>query len=176
MRKSSRKGLLASIGLSIILMAVSIPSASASAHSKTSKSISAVYDFKGVTLTGTNFSGAELAGKPTVLWFWTPWCPTCRAEAPNLVALEKSFKGKVTIIGVPAQAPLADMKQFVKETKTSKFAHLADTDGAIWQHFQIPYQPATIFLTPKGAIASKQIGALSKSELFKRARQLLKKP
>ncbi len=175
MTKRTRKRLIISIGLSIILAALSSPGANASTHSTTTKKLSPVYDFKGATLTGTNFSGAELVGKPAVLWFWAPWCPICRAEAPDLVALANSFKGKVIIIGVPGRAPVNDMKQFVKETKTSNFVHLPDTDGTIWTRFQIPGNPSFIFLTSKG-IATRQIGAISKSDLFKRTRQLLKKP
>ncbi len=174
MNKRIRKHLLTSIGLSLLLAAISTPGANATTHSKTTKKISPAYAFKGITLTGTNFSGAELAGKPAVLWFWAPWCAICRAESPDLVALANSFKGKVKIIGVAGLAPVNDMKQFVKETKTSNFIHLADTDGAIWLHFQIPAQPAFIFLTAKGT-GYRQIGAISKSDLFKRTRQLLKK-
>jgi thiol-disulfide isomerase/thioredoxin len=39
--------------------------------------------FTGTTLGGAPFSGAALQGKPAVLWFWTPWCPFCNAEAPG---------------------------------------------------------------------------------------------
>ena len=28
-------------------------------------------------------------GKPAVLWFWTPWCPFCNAEAPNVRSEER---------------------------------------------------------------------------------------
>ena len=38
--------------------------------------------FAGTTVSGAPFNGASLQGKPAVLWFWTPWCPFCNAEAP----------------------------------------------------------------------------------------------
>ncbi len=40
--------------------------------------------FTGTTLSGAPFTGASLQGKPAVLWFWTPWCPFCNQEAPNV--------------------------------------------------------------------------------------------
>ena len=40
-------------------------------------------DFTGTTLSGAPFDGASLQGKPAVLWFWTPWCPFCNAEAAS---------------------------------------------------------------------------------------------
>ena len=41
-------------------------------------------NFSGTTLSGAPFNGASLQGKPAVLWFWTPWCPFCNAEAPGV--------------------------------------------------------------------------------------------
>ena len=41
-------------------------------------------DFTGTTLSGAPFNGSSLQGKPAVLWFWTPWCPFCNAEAPSV--------------------------------------------------------------------------------------------
>jgi thiol-disulfide isomerase/thioredoxin len=40
--------------------------------------------FSGKTVDGVDFSGHSLFGKPAVLWFWAPWCPTCQAEAPSV--------------------------------------------------------------------------------------------
>ena len=30
-------------------------------------------DFSGTTVSGDEFQGASLAGRPTLLWFWAPW-------------------------------------------------------------------------------------------------------
>jgi thiol-disulfide isomerase/thioredoxin len=38
-------------------------------------------NFTARTVTGATFDGRRLSGKPVVLWFWAPWCPTCRAQA-----------------------------------------------------------------------------------------------
>jgi thiol-disulfide isomerase/thioredoxin len=168
------KHLLTFIGLSLILATNSTPGANATSHSKTAKPISTVYAFNGKTLSGASFSGKELAGKPAILWFWAPWCSICRGEAPDLAALANTYKGKVKIIGVAGLGPVNDMKQFVSDTHTSNIVHLADTSGAIWQLFQIPAQPAFIFITSKGK-AYRQIGGLSKSDLFKLTKQLLSK-
>jgi|GEM_PF-606385 len=174
MSKRSWKSLVAAIGLLLLFSTISTTGVNATEHSKAAKKVAQVYAFKGTTLTDIKFIGNELAGKPTVIWFWAPWCTICRAGAPDIVALEKSFKGKVKVIGVAGLAPVADMKQFVADTKSSKITHLADTDGAIWLHFKVPAQPAFVFLNSKGVL-TRQIGALSKSDLFKMTRQLLKK-
>ena len=45
-------------------------------------------NFTGTTLSGAPFDGASLQGKPAVLWFWTPWCPFCNAEAPSVSSVQ----------------------------------------------------------------------------------------
>jgi thiol-disulfide isomerase/thioredoxin len=73
--------------------------------------------FTGTTLSGAPFSGASLVGKPAVLWFWTPWCPFCDAEAPS-VSQVAATNPKVTFVGVAARSDVADMQGFV-----SKYNH-----------------------------------------------------
>ena len=59
--------------------------------------------FTGTTLSGAPFSGASLVGKPAVLWFWTPWCPFCNAEAPS-VSQVAAANPTVTFVGVAARS------------------------------------------------------------------------
>ena len=55
--------------------------------------------FSGTTLSGAPFNGAALQGKRAVLWFWTPWCPFCNAEAPGVSRVAAANPG-VTFVGV----------------------------------------------------------------------------
>src|SRR5437763_15543610 len=64
--------------------------------------------FTGTTLSAAPFSGASLVGKPAVLWFWTPWCPFCNAEAPRLSQVAAA-NPKVTFVGVEARYEVAAM-------------------------------------------------------------------
>src|SRR4051812_29119099 len=56
--------------------------------------------FTGTTVDGKPFSGASLAGRPTVLWFWAPWCPTCLQQAPGVREAFKRSSGDVNFLGV----------------------------------------------------------------------------
>ena len=47
--------------------------------------------FNAKTVDGKDFSGASLAGKPALLWFWAPWCSNCQAEAPTMAEAAKSL-------------------------------------------------------------------------------------
>ncbi len=132
------------------------PGATTSAPTATSTSASVpVSDrlkFTVQTVDGQSFSGESLAGKKVVLWFWAPWCPKCRAEAPRVAAAAQATAGKVTFVGVAAQDALPAMRKFVTEYKVSGFTHLADLDAAIWTRFGVTQQPAYAFISPDGKI------------------------
>lgn len=123
------------------------------------------------TTDGQSFSGERLAGKKVVLWFWAPWCPKCRAEAPRVAAAAQANAGKITFLGVAAQDALPAMKKFVTDYKVDGFAHLADLDAAIWTRFGVTQQPAYAFITPDGKVdVVKQ--QLSESALTERVSAL----
>jgi thiol-disulfide isomerase/thioredoxin len=106
--------------------------------------------FTAKTLDGKEFSGASLAGKPALLWFWAPWCSNCQAEAPTIAQAAKD--SKVQFVGVAAQDQVAAMQDFVQRFDLGSFPHLADTDAAVWKRFGVSYQPAYAFVSSKGDI------------------------
>ncbi len=174
MKNSFGRRSFIAVGLTLALGVLPISAAGAVSFSSAAKSNSAVYAFRGKTITGAKFNGRELAGKPAILWFWAPWCSICRGEAPDVASLASAFKGKVRVIGVAGLGPVTDMKRFVADTRTGNFAHLADTDGSIWGHFQIVSQPSFILISATG-VAYRQVGSLSKSDLYSLAKQLIAK-
>ncbi len=107
--------------------------------------------FTATTLDGAPFDAAALVGRPVVFWFWAPWCPNCRAEAPQ-VAAAAAANPDVTFVGVGAQDDLPAMQAFVNDYGVGGFAHLADLDASIWQRFGVTLQPAYAFVGADGSI------------------------
>lgn len=129
-------------------------------------------NFTGTTLSGASFNGASLQGKPAVLWFWTPWCPFCNSEAPNVSAVAAA-NPKVTFVGVAARSDVAQMQSFVSKYNLN-FTNLNDADGSIWAKFNVPWQPAYVFLRPDGTstFVNNPTSAMSQQELSDRVRAL----
>ncbi|MCX6480782.1 MAG: redoxin domain-containing protein [Mycobacterium sp.] len=129
-------------------------------------------NFTGTTLSGGTFNGASLQGKPAVLWFWTPWCPFCNAEAPSVSAVAAANPA-VTFVGVSTRADVGSMQGFVAKYNLN-FTNINDADGSIWAKFNVPWQPAYVFLRPDGtsSFVNNPTSAMSQQELTDRVRAL----
>jgi thiol-disulfide isomerase/thioredoxin len=128
--------------------------------------------FTGTTLSGGSFSGASLAGKPAVLWFWTPWCPFCNAEGPAVAAVSRAHP-EVSFVGVAAHSDVAAMQGFVSKYNLG-FPNLNDADGSIWARYNVPWQPAYVFYRADGSstFVNNPTSAMSESDLSDRVAAL----
>jgi thiol-disulfide isomerase/thioredoxin len=67
-------------------------------------------------LDGRTISTAALRGKVVLVNFWATWCPPCRAEIPDLVALQARYGDKVQVIGVSQdEGSVEVVKRFATE-------------------------------------------------------------
>jgi thiol-disulfide isomerase/thioredoxin len=128
--------------------------------------------FSATTLSGAPFNGATLQGKPSVLWFWTPWCPFCNAEAPGVSQVAAANRA-VTFVGVAAHSDVGAMQDFVSKYNLN-FTNLNDTDGSIWARYNVPWQPAYVFYRADGTstFVNNPTSAMSQQELAGRVAAL----
>jgi thiol-disulfide isomerase/thioredoxin len=70
--------------------------------------------FATVDLDGRRLSSASFRGKVVLINFWATWCPPCRAEIPDLIALQEKYRDRLQIIGISQdEAPPEVVKRFV---------------------------------------------------------------
>lgn len=115
------------------------------------QTVPAQLQFSAKTLDGHDFHGESLLGKPAVLWFWAPWCPTCQGEAPVVGQVAASHP-EVTFVGVAGLDQVPAMQEFVNKYPVKTFTQLADTDRSVWANFGVTQQPAYAFVDPHGNV------------------------
>ncbi|MBG0851130.1 redoxin family protein [Streptomyces spinoverrucosus] len=109
-----------------------------------------VLNFSATTVDGKPFDAKMLAGKPTVLWFWAPWCPTCKGQAAETAKVAADNAGKVNVVGVAGLDKNAAMRDFVADTGTGSFPHVSDENGEVWKRFEVTQQSHYVILDKTG--------------------------
>ena len=80
----------------------------------------ALADFTMRDLDGRAISSSSLRGKVTLINFWATWCGPCRAEIPDLVALQLKYKDSLQIIGISQdEAPPDVVRRFAADHKVN---------------------------------------------------------
>lgn len=108
-------------------------------------------DFSATTVAGDAFDGATLAGRPTVLWFWAPWCPTCRGQIPQVEALAADHGDDINVIGIGSLDSAEAIAGFADDV--AGLTHLEDVDGELWRRFEITEQSSFVVLDADGAVS-----------------------
>ncbi len=108
-------------------------------------------DFTGTTVSGEAFEGAELAGRPTLLWFWAPWCPTCRGQIPQVARLAADHGGELNVIGIGSLDSTEAIAGFADDVEG--IIHLEDAEGELWKRFGVTEQSSFVLLDADGSVA-----------------------
>lgn len=124
----------------------------------------AVLDFSSQTVAGDSFEGSALAGRPVVMWFWAPWCPTCRGQIDGVSAAAKQYADKVGFVGVGGLDDSDAIGDFAADVPATEITQLTDPDGEVWRHFSITEQSTYVVLDAKGRTVES--GYLDDAELL----------
>ena len=107
-------------------------------------------DFSGTTVSGDEFQGASLAGRPTLLWFWAPWCPTCRGQIPQVEGLATEHEGDLNVVGVGSLDSAEAIAGFADDVEG--ITHLEDAEGELWKRFGVTEQSSFVLLDAEGTV------------------------
>ncbi len=98
-----------------------------------------------------------------MLWFWAPWCPTCRAQIDGVSTLAEANAGTVNVVGVGGLDESAAIGDFADDVPAEEVVQLSDPDGGVWRHFEITTQSSYVVLDADGATVAS--GYLDDDEL-----------
>jgi len=132
-------------------------------------------DFKLTALDGKPLTIAALEGKVVFLNFWATWCGPCRAEIPDLIALQDRYKGRLQIIGLNVDDEQADIQKYVEETGINYPVAMTPNDVRT-QFGGIPALPTSFVLDTAGRVVQKHVGLWNPAVYETEIRALLGMP
>jgi len=122
-------------------------------------------------LTGTSYDGSQVSladyrGEVVVLTTWYAACPPCRAEAPDLVALD-ALEG-VSVIGINVEDDAGAAQAFERGFGIT-YPSIDDADGRAVAALQglvaINAVPTALILDAEGYVAARTVGRVEPSTL-----------
>ena len=117
--------------------------------------------FTATDLDGRQINMASLRGKVVIVNFWATWCGPCRAEIPDLVALQEKYKDTLQVIGISEDEAGVDVvKRFAAEHRvnypvvmmTPEIEKLFPGIGAL---------PTSFILDRESRVVQKHVGMLT---------------
>jgi len=123
-------------------------------------------------LDGKAMSSTDWTGKVVVVNFWATWCAPCRAEIPDLVALQDKYRDHLVVVGISEdEGPIDTVRKFTAERKVNYPIVMTTPD--IEKLFPgIVALPTTFILDKDGKVVQKHVGMLHARETEATARLL----
>jgi cytochrome c biogenesis protein CcmG/thiol:disulfide interchange protein DsbE len=115
-------------------------------------------DFALDGLDGKPLSLAGSRGKVILLNFWATWCGPCRAEIPDLIALQHKYEDQLQIIGLTVdEDDPSDVKQVVAESHINYPVAMASPE--VRQRYGgVAALPTSFVLDTQGRVVQKHEG------------------
>jgi thiol-disulfide isomerase/thioredoxin len=130
-------------------------------------------------LAGVEQSTASLKGRVVVLNFWATYCIPCKAEMPDLAAIQNEFAALgVQVIGASTDEPgdRSKVLQFVKETRVNFPVWVGATTADMIRFGLGGALPGTIVISKDRTIAKVISGVINQAELKKELENLTALP
>jgi thiol-disulfide isomerase/thioredoxin len=113
------------------------------------------------TLDGETLSSSAFRGKVLLVNFWATWCPPCRAEIPDLVALQEKYRGRVQVIGISEDEEGTEVVRRFAASHKINYPLVMVTPELRKAFPGIYALPTTFVVSPEGRIVQKHVGALN---------------
>jgi thiol-disulfide isomerase/thioredoxin len=113
------------------------------------------------------------AGKVVIVNFWATWCPPCREEIPELLALKAEFQDQLEIVGISEDDdPPKSVLKFAREQGMT-YPIVMATGELIKAYGGVPALPTSFLIDTQGRVVMKHSGLYSFESYEREIRSLL---
>lgn len=103
----------------------------------------------------------SLNEKPSVLLFFTSWCPYCNEDAPKIVSMYQKYKNHINIYGINLihrENDWDDVREYISSYNI-EYPVLLDDGGNLYRKYGSPGFPTLIFLDKSGRETKRIVGS-----------------
>ena len=127
------------------------------------------------TLDGKTVDLANNGGKPSFINIWASWCPPCRVEMPHIQEAYRKIRGS----GQFSHGQFDGVGRYGSDAgvpclRGIYFPVLLDEKGEVGDRYGVVSIPVTFAVDEQGVIVHKQMGMMSKQQIFDLMEQLAK--
>jgi len=131
-------------------------------------------DFELTASDGKTVRLSDLRGKVVLLNFWATWCPPCKAEMPDLNALQAKYgtDRDFVVLGVNDEESAADVVAFAQREGIA-FPLLLDPEGRVIEKlFDVRYLPTSMIIDRDGNIRDTWRGQIAREAMLARLQKV----
>ena len=170
MKTQKRQILLASVIGAVLLLLMGWITVRYIIHSKVAKVGDVAPNIQTTTVSGQPFALNSLRGETVFLNFFTPWCPPCIQETPDLISFAKQYGAKVHVVLIDRGDGSLLVSNYVKQYHLSTSITVLLNTQDVWsQPYGVTGQPETFLIRPNGTIAYHLIGPLTEPQMVRLA-------
>ena len=127
-------------------------------------------------ISGAAISMANWNGKVVLVNFWATWCPPCREEVPELIALQMQFRDSLQIVGISEDDdPAANVLRFARQSRIN-YPIVMATPEVVAAYGGVPALPTTFVVDTQGRVVGKHAGLHPMDTYVREIRALLGLP
>lgn len=135
---------------------------------------SAPLDFTMKDMNGVDVTLASFKGKVVLLNFWATWCGPCKAEIPDLVALQDAYRDDLVVLGVSVDDTPDKMQPYADEYKINYPLLIGDgRDDVLNAYGPLWGIPSTFVIDRDGMVTKKHSGMATRAQFEREIKPLI---
>jgi thiol-disulfide isomerase/thioredoxin len=115
-------------------------------------------------------------GKVVLVNFWATWCPPCREEIPELLALKRDYPGQLEIVGISEDDDGPETVLRFARQKGMNYPIVMATPELVASYGGVPALPTTFLIDTQGRVVTKHSGLYPIDYYHREIRALLGLP